>query len=66
MNNAQLPSGVHNHHHHIAIIVVPLVLALIGLGMARVYHTDVWAGILIGAMIGIIFVGDLTRRARDM
>ena len=65
MNNAQLPSGTH-HHHHVALIVVTLALALVGLGMARVYHTNVWAGILIGALIGIVFVADLTRHARDI
>ena len=62
MNNTHL----HNNHHHAALIIATLALALVGLGMARVYHTNVWAGMISGALIGFIFVADLTRHARDI
>jgi F0F1-type ATP synthase assembly protein I len=55
-----------NNHHHLALIVAVLVGGLIGLWMAAVYNTNIPAAVVVGALIGFVFVADLARRARDI
>ena len=65
MENPQLHSHA-NHHHHLALIVAVIVGGLIGLWMASTYDTNIPAAVLVGALIGFVFVADLARRARDL
>jgi hypothetical protein len=54
------------HHHHLALIVAIIVGGLLGLWMGAVYETNIPAAVLVGALIGFVFVADLARRARDL
>ena len=65
MNNPQQHPRA-NNHHHLALIVSVLVGGLIGLWMAAIYDTNILAAVLVGALIGFVFVADLARRARDI
>ncbi len=55
-----------NNHHHLALILAVVVGGLIGLWMSTTYDTNIPAAMLVGALIGIVFVADLARRARDI
>ena len=55
-----------NNHHHLALIVAVIVGGLLGLWMGSIYNTNIPAAVLVGALIGFVFVADLARRARDI
>jgi F0F1-type ATP synthase assembly protein I len=63
-DHQQLPHA--NNHHHLALIVSVLVGGLTGLWVASIYNTNIPAAVLVGVLIGFVFVADLARRARDI
>lgn len=66
MTDSQFHAGAHDHHHHLALIIPLIVGGLVGLGISAIYETSVIAAVLCGALIFLIFAGDLARHPRDL